>query len=90
MLLAKKVTVLEEYLDFAYVFSKNLTEVLPKCTEINEHAIELQKGKQPPYDPIYSLAPVEPETLKIYIETNLANSFIQPLNSLARALNLFV
>ena len=52
--------------------------------------IELEKGKQPPYRPIYSLGPVELETLKIYIETNLANDFIWILKSPAGAQILFV
>ena len=36
----------------------------------------LKKYKQPSIRPIYSLKQVELEILKIYIETNLANSFI--------------
>ena len=54
---------------------------LPKHTEINDHVIELVDGKQPPYRPIYSLKPVELETLKAYIKTNLANGFIRPSKS---------
>ena len=44
-LLVKKVTVLEEYPDFANVFLKKLAEILPKRMEINKYAIELQEGK---------------------------------------------
>ena len=47
-------------------------------------------NKQPPYGPIYSLGPVELETLKTYIEANLANSFIRPSKSPAVAPILFV
>ncbi len=36
---------------------------------------------QPPYGPIYSLGPVELETLKAYIENNLASDFIRPSKS---------
>ena len=50
-------------------------------TRINEYAIELEKGKQPSFGPIYSLEPVELETLKTYIKINLANSFIRPSKS---------
>ena len=32
---------------------------------------------QLPYGPIYNLGPVELETLKTYIKTNLANGFIR-------------
>ena len=64
--------VFDEYLDFADVFSADLASKLPKHTGINNHAIELVDGcQQPPYGPIYSLGPVELETLKAYIEANL-------------------
>ena len=56
---------------------------------MNEHAIELEEGKKPPFGPIYSLGPMELETLKTYIETNLANGFIHPSKSPARAPILF-
>ena len=56
---------------------------------MNENAIELEEGKQPPFGPIYSLEPVELETLKTYIEINLANGFIRPSKSPAGALILF-
>ena len=56
---------------------------------MNEHAIELEKDKQPLFRPIYSLGPVELETLKIYIKTNLANNFIRPSKSLTEAPILF-
>ena len=56
---------------------------------MNEHAIKLKEGKQPLFVPIYSLGPVALETLKTYIETNLANGFIRPSKSPARALILF-
>ena len=78
-----------EYLDFADVFSLNLASELPKYTGINDHAIELVKGWQPPYGLIYSLEPLELKTLKAYIETNLANRFIRPSKSSAGAPILF-
>ena len=63
---------------------------LPEHPEINNHAIELvNECQQPPNGPIYSLKPVELETLKAYIETNLANSFIRLSNSPACFLILF-
>ena len=90
LLLAKKVTVPVKYLYFANVFSEKSANVLPEQTGANEHAIELEKGKQPPYGPIYSLGPVELETVKPYIETNLANSFIRASKSPAGAPILIV
>ena len=78
-----------EYFDYSNVFlAENATE-LPENTGINEHAIKLEEGKQPPFGPIYSLGPVELETLKTYIETNLANGFIQSSKSPAGAPILF-
>ena len=64
--------------------------MLPKRTGINEHAIKLEEGKQPPYESIYSLGPVEFETFKTYIKTTLNNGFILPSKSLASAPILFV
>ena len=89
-LLAEKVIVPAKYSDFANVFSKESAEVLPECIEINKHAIELEDSKQPLYGPIYSLGPVELKTLKTYIETNLATSFIRPLKSPVSAPILFL
>ncbi len=62
---------------------------LPENTGMNEHAIELVDGKQPPYGPIYALSPVKLETLKTYIETHLKTDFIRPSKSPAGALILF-
>ena len=78
-----------KYLDFADIFSPDLASKLPKHTGINDYAIELVDGQQPLYEPIYSLRPVELETLKAYIETNLANGFIRPSKSPAGAPILF-
>ena len=71
--------------DYSDVFSVENAAKLPENTGINEHAIELKEGKQPLFGPIYSLGPVELETLKTYIKTNLANGFIRPSKSPAGA-----
>ena len=89
-LIAKEVKIPTDYSDFSDVFSEEKALVLPEITDLNQHAIELQEGQQPPYGPIYSLGPVELETLKTYIETNLANGFIRPSKSPAGAPILFV
>ena len=78
-----------KYSDFADVFSPDLASELLKHTGINNHAIKLVEGQQLPYGPIYSLGPVELETLKAYIETNLVNEFIRPSKSPAGASILF-
>ena len=89
-LVIEEVQIPSEYSDFSDVFSEERASILPEATELNQHAIELQEGQQPPYGPIYSLGPVELETLKTYIETNLANGFIRPSKSPAGASILFV
>ena len=78
-----------EYSDFADIFSPDLASKLPEHTGINDHAIKLVEGQQPPYGSIYSLGLVELETMKAYIETNLANGFIRLSKSSADALILF-
>ena len=79
-----------KYSDFVDVFSLDLASELSEHSGINNHATELVDGcQQPPYGLIYSLGPVELETLKAYIETNLANGFIRPSKSPAGAPILF-
>ncbi len=78
-----------EYADFADVFSPKLAAELPEHTGINDHAIELVDDRQPSYGPIYSLGPVELETLKAYIKNNLVSDFIRPSKSPAGAVILF-
>ncbi len=85
LLLTEEVTIPAEYLDYTNVFLKDSAAELPEWADLNEHSIDLIEGKQPPYGPIYSLGPVELETLKTYIETNLANGFIRPSKSPAGA-----
>lgn len=77
-LIADKVsfTVLAEYSNFEDIFSKKSAAVLPEHTEINTYTINLEKGKQPLYRPIYRLRLVKLKILKTYIKTNLAKSFI--------------
>ena len=70
--------VLAEYSNYSNVFLVENAAEFPKNTRINKHAIELEKGKQPLFKPIYSLGPVDLKTLKTYIETNLINGFIWP------------
>ena len=78
-----------EYFDYSNVFSVENAEKLPENTRINEHAIELEKDKQPPFGLIYSLGLIELETLKTYIKINLANDFIRPSKSPTEAPILF-
>ena len=77
-----------KYFDFSDDFSPDSTLKIPEHTGINDHPIDLVDDKQPPYGPIYSLRPVELETLKTYI--NLASGFIRLSKSPAGALILFI
>lgn len=45
LLLAKEVTVPDEYLDLTDVFSNELVVELPERSDINEHVIDLELGK---------------------------------------------
>ena len=75
-LVIEEVQIPSEYSDFSDVFSEERASILPEATELNQHAIELQEGQQPPYGPIYSLGPVELETLKLTLKpTSLTASF---------------
>ena len=90
LLLTKKVPVPTKYSDFVDVFLEKSANISSERTGAKKHAIELEKGKQPSYEPIYSLKPVELKTLKAYIEINLANAFIWASRSPAGARILFV
>ena len=57
----------------------------PKLTDINNQATELIDSKQTLYGLIYSLGPVELETLKTHVETILTNGFIRSSKSTAGA-----
>ena len=65
-----------KYADYADVLLFDLAMELPENTGTNKHAIKVEVGKQPLYGPIYSLEPVELETLKTYIKTYLRTRFI--------------
>ena len=82
-LIAKKafIKVFDKYVNFADVFSLDLTSKLFKHTKINDHTIKVVNSQQLPYKLIYSLKLVELETLKAYIETNLVNRFIKSSKS---------
>ena len=88
-LFSKEVKITDEYSDFANVFSKEKTLVLLECIQLNQHAINLDDGKQFPNRLIYSLGPVELEILKTYIKAHLKIRFIRPFKSLSGALILF-
>ena len=57
---------------------------LPENSEMNEYTIKLEESKQLLFESIYNLRPIKLKTLKTYIKTNLANSFIWSFKSLAK------
>ena len=90
LLVTKEVKIPTKYSDFSDVFLEKKALILLEATKLNQHATKLPEGHQSLYRPIYSLGPVELETLKTYIKTNLANGFIWPLKLPADAPILFV
>ena len=89
-LTSKETRIPTEYSDISDVFSSDSVAELPEHTGINDYPINLQDDKQLPYGPIYSLRQVELETLKTYIEANLASGFIRPSKSSSGTPILFV
>ena len=65
----------EEYHDFADVFSKAKASVLTPHREY-DLKIELEEGANLPPSRLYSLSPVELETLRAFIDENLHFGFI--------------
>jgi hypothetical protein len=74
--------------DYVDVLSKDRAETLAPHWPI-DLAIVLEPEFNLPYCRIYNLAEVQLKTLKAYIETNLANGFIQRSSSAVAAPILF-
>ena len=68
--------ILVEYSNYSNVFLTENAAGLSKHTRINNHTLKLKADKELLFRSIYSLELVKLEILKIYIKTNLANSFI--------------
>jgi RNase H-like domain found in reverse transcriptase/Reverse transcriptase (RNA-dependent DNA polymerase)/Integrase zinc binding domain/Chromo (CHRromatin Organisation MOdifier) domain/gag-polyprotein putative aspartyl protease len=78
-----------EYREFEAIFSKAEANKLPQHRSY-DHRIPLEEGTSPPYGPIYSLSPIELDTLRKYIEENLRRGFIRHSQSPCGAPVLFV
>ena len=89
-LISKEIGIPVKYSDFSNVFSSDSAAELLEHTRINYHPINLLNNKQLFYGPIYSLGPMELETLKTYIKASLASTFITPSNFHASFPILFV
>ena len=81
--------VLVKYFNYNNVFLvKNIIK-LSEYIGMNNDAIKLEKIKYQLFGLIYSQKLIKLETLKTYIETNLANNFICLFKSLFKILILF-
>ena len=81
--------VLPKYHKFHDVFSKSRANT-PLTHQPYDLKIKLEDGAIPPFGPIYSLSPHELQTLREFIEKNLANGLICLARSLSGALFLFI
>jgi hypothetical protein len=77
------------YRGFLDIFSKTEAEKSPPHRS-TDHGINLETGTKLPYRQFYRLSETELKTLKVYIEINLANEFIQRSSSPAASPILFV
>jgi hypothetical protein len=78
-----------EYHDLLEAFSKaGMDKLPPRCKD--DHAIELEEGKEPPFGSLYPLSPAESKELKEWLEENLWRGFIRSSKSPAGAPILFV
>ena len=79
----------KEFAAFADVFASD-AQAKPQRPTGAEHAIELEEGKKPPFQPLYNLSNKELEVLREYLATALKNGWIQRSESEAGAPILFV
>ena len=86
---ACEVSIPEAHAEFADVFSAEQAATLSEHG-LQDHAIEIVEGKQPPHGPIYSCSSTELQAMKQYIDDNLRSGFIRPSSSPAGAPVLFV
>lgn len=77
------------YRAYADVISKEEAHKFPQHGP-QDHAIDIAEGTTPPFGPLYNLSRNKLETLRQYIEENLAKGFIRPSKSSAGAPVLFV
>jgi hypothetical protein len=71
-----------EYHDFLSIFSEEEAKALPPRRYV-DHAIPLIEGGKPPFGRMYSMSDNDLKELKLWIEENLAKSFIRASSSSA-------
>ena len=79
----------EEYHNFADVFSKLKSKLLPEHRPY-DLSIQIEGKQTPPLGPIYSLSALELQTLREFLDENLKTGTIRPSNSPCGAPVLFV
>ena len=79
----------EDYHEFADVFSKTRADTLAEHRPY-DLKIQIEEGSMPPLGPIYSLSAIELQTLREFIDENLAIGFIRPTRSPCGAPVLFI
>src|SRR6266481_7051878 len=82
-------SILEQYHDFADVFSKAKASVLMDHQPY-DLKVTLEDGTAPPLGPVYSLSQEELKALHKFIDENIAMGFITPSHSSHGALVLFI
>ena len=71
-----------EYHDYLSIFSEEEAKALPPRRYV-DHAILLVEGGKPPFGRMYSMSDNDLKELKLWIEENLAKSFIRASSSSA-------
>lgn len=71
-------------------FRKKSVAKFSKHFAINKYLINLELNKELPYSQLYILGFTKLEIFKTYIETSLANSFIQLSKAFMKASIIFV
>ena len=78
-----------EFHDLLPLFTKKEADKLPPHRYI-DHAIEIQKGKKPPFGPMYNMSNLELQALWKYLDENQRKGFIRPSSSSSASPVLFV
>ncbi len=81
-------TIPKAYKNLVNVFSPSNASSLPPHRD-EDHVIELEYGKTPPFSPLYNLSEYQLKTLREYMDKNFANEIIRPSKSSAGAPVLF-
>ena len=71
-----KSVVPQEYYNFLDVFSKKDLDTLPPHRKY-DYQIQLEKKQKPGHAPLYKMSPKELDAVKRYLDSHLANGFIQ-------------